>query len=96
MHDKRSREIAAALGRFPDQTEKVIWLAERDEDFRDMCEELVAAQDALAHLEGAETAAEEAARRAECDGWIRRLTEEMDAALRRSEVIALPLRRRDS
>ncbi len=96
MHDRRSREIAAALDRFPNQAEKINRLVERDEDFRDMCEELVAAQDALARLGGAETMMDETARRAECEGWIRRLADEMDAALRVSEVIPLPFGRRRS
>jgi hypothetical protein len=89
MDREASREIAAAIRRFPARSDQVARLAERDEAFRDMCGELAAAEEALARL-GTDATAAGAARRAECDGWIARLTEEMDATLSRAEVIPLP------
>jgi hypothetical protein len=86
---KASHEIAAALRRFPHRTEQVALLSSRDEAFRDMCEELAAADEALSRLEADRTAAG-AARRAECEGWITRLIEEMGATLDRADIIPLP------
>ena len=89
MDRKASREIAAGIRRFPARAERVIRMAERDEAFRDMCEELMAAEEALSRLRADATAAA-AARRAECEGWITRLIGEMAATLDRAEVVPLP------
>jgi hypothetical protein len=92
MTSRASREIAAAIRKFPDRVESIARLAGRDEAFRDMCEELAAAEEALARLESEATAAG-TARRTECEGWITRLTAEMAAALGRAEIISLPTSR---
>lgn len=89
MNREASREIASAIRRFPDRTERVVRMAERDEGFRDMCEELVAAEEALSR-HGAIATSAGAARRAECEGWITRLVEEMAARLDSAEIVPLP------
>ena len=76
-------ELEVAIRKFPGQVEAVVRLAERDDAFRDMCEELAAAETALAGLRGARTSPERE-RREECEGWIVRLLAEMTEALDRS------------
>jgi hypothetical protein len=88
-----SRAVAAAIRRFPGRAEGVRHLAERSGAFLDMCEELVAAEEALALIE-ASLRPDRPERRAECEGWIVRLTAEMGEALRQPEVIPLPLGRK--
>ena len=66
--------------------------ARRCPSFRDMCEELAAAEEALARMDGLPPSLQ-AERRGECQGWIERLTLEIDEALTKSKVIPLqPLR----
>lgn len=74
-------ELEAAMRRFPGQTAIVLRIAARDEAFRDMCEELAAAEAALAGIRDGRSAAD-AGRREECEGWIDRLIDEMTATLR--------------
>jgi hypothetical protein len=92
MDWRGSRELAAAIRRFPDRAESVRRLAVRNGAFRDMCEELAAAETALARLE-ADTATHLGERRLECEGWIARLTDEIAEVLRQPEVIPLPTAR---
>ena len=93
MIAESSRAVAAAIRRFPGRAASIRRLAERSEAFRDMCEELAAAEAALARIE-ASPPANRAERMAECEGWIVRLTAEMSAALRQPEVIPLPVARK--
>ncbi|TPE47690.1 hypothetical protein [Amaricoccus solimangrovi] len=93
MSWKPERDLASALRRFPEKADRVLRLAERDEAFRDMCEELAAAEAALETLTG-DGSATGAARREECEGWIVRLLGEMSDAVREEEVIRLSDRRR--
>ncbi|PZQ51686.1 MAG: hypothetical protein DI556_05910 [Rhodovulum sulfidophilum] len=88
MNGDFAHDLFHALRRFPDQKERVARLAERSETFRDMCEELAAAERALAALTGESTD-----RRIECEGWIDRLLGEMSEALCRLDVLPLPPRR---
>lgn len=76
-------ELEPAIRRFPEWAAQVARLAERDEAFRDMCEELAAAEVALIGLGDGRSAAQ-VARREECEGWIVRLVDEMTEALRQS------------
>ncbi len=85
-----ARPLGYALRRFPNRADSVTGLADASEAFRDMCEELAEAEEALAALSPGEQAAE---RRAECIGWIIRLTEEMTEALVRFDASS-PGRRR--
>jgi hypothetical protein len=85
-----AEHLAAAKRRFPEWAGGIERLAARDEAFRDMCEELAVAEEALARISAAK-AANSLERRLECEGWIIRLGAEMDAALRRAEP---PARRR--
>lgn len=85
--------LLAAVRRFPDRAERVVWLAGQSEPFLDMCEELAAAEEALAGLD-LRPLPDADARRDECQGWIDRLTAEMSAAMRGASVLPLPVRRR--
>jgi hypothetical protein len=85
--------VAAAIRRFPGRAASLRRLAGRSDAFRDMCEELAAAEDALARIE-ADPGTAVAGRKAECEGWIVRLTAEMGEALRQAEVIPLPVGRK--
>ncbi len=79
---ERMHGVESAKRRFPEVAARVARLAECDEAFRDMCEELAAAEDALEGNRGVGTAAAE--RREECEGWIVRLVAEIAEALGRS------------
>lgn len=93
MNSTRSDVLAPAIRRFPEQRESVIGLAERSEAFRDMCEELAAAEAALASLGTSDRAGVEA-RRLECAEWIERLAGEMTRALSTVSVLFLADHRR--
>jgi hypothetical protein len=79
------RSVGDAIRRFPDRADLVRDQAVRDAAFRDMCDELFAAEAALART-GSLPQAIQAERRAECEMWIRRLTEEIGAALAGAEA----------
>ena len=83
----------AARRRFPDKALLIEDLMGRDEDFRDLCDELADAEMALLAID-AVPADVRAARAAEWQGWIARLTDEIDQALRAVNVIPLTRRRR--
>lgn len=93
MNSTGSDVLAPAIRRFPEQRESVIGLAGRSEAFRDMCEELAAAEAALASLRASDGAGVEA-RRLECAAWIERLTDEMARALSAVGVLFLADHRR--
>ena len=84
-------EVEAAIRRFPDRADAVQRLAERDDAFHDMCEELAAAETALVGFRDARTGFERQ-RREECEGWIVRLVGEMTEALERSGALRGPPR----
>lgn len=87
---KRWEEVTlgAALRRFPEKASEIVMQARRDPRLADMCEELAAAESALANTRSlpAELQAE---RREECAGWIARLTQEIDEALAAAKVVPL-------
>jgi hypothetical protein len=70
----------AAVRRFPSAAEQIADLMIRSENFRDICEDLVAAEHALANVDRLPETIREA-RRAEAEGWIERLTEEIRSML---------------
>lgn len=65
-------------------------MAMRDPSFGDMCEELCAAEEALARIDTLPGDLRNE-RRAECRGWIERLIREMEEALFAGKVIPLRL-----
>lgn len=87
MNGDFAHDLLRAQRRFPDQIDRVARLAGRSEAFHDMCEELAAAERALAAL-----TADATERRIECESWIDRLTSEMSEALRQADVLPLPAR----
>jgi hypothetical protein len=87
MASSGAEDLAAAKRRFPGRAGKIESLAAKDEAFRDMCEELAVAEQALTRLSAA-PAGGLPERRMECEGWITRLGAEMDAALARAEMPA--------
>lgn len=76
------------LRHFPADPDGVQRLAQTDPDFRDMCDELDAAETAFDRIENLPVEIQ-AARREECRGWIARLTLEMRQAMARAKVIPL-------
>ena len=80
-------DLDAAKRRFPGRAGKIESLATEEEAFRDMCEELAVAEEALERLSTA-PAGGSRERRLECEGWIARLSAEMEAALLRAEMPA--------
>jgi hypothetical protein len=85
---KRNTGRLAATRRFPDQADLIEELIDRNEDFSEMCEELADAERALLAVDSV-PAEVRAARRAEWQGWIARLTKEIDCALCNGSVIRL-------
>ena len=92
-NSSRSVGHLAACRRFPDKAALIEDMMGRDEDFRDLCGELADAEMALAAID-AVSADVRAARTAEWQGWIARLTDEIDQALCRGNVIPLSSRLR--
>lgn len=78
----------AALRRFPQEAHSIEDLTARSEDFRDMCDELAAAEQGLLATKDVRPEIREE-RIAEWAGWIDRLTAEIAAALSKSNVIPL-------
>ena len=63
-----------------------------DEEFRGLCGDLAAAQNALQRIDLLPVRLR-AERRVECENWIESLTQEIEGALRRKKVIALGAKR---
>jgi hypothetical protein len=80
--------LRAALRRFPGSTSEILVEARRNAGFLDMCEELAAAETALANT-GSLPADVQAARREECRGWIQRLTQEIEETLAAAKIVPL-------
>lgn len=76
------------LRHFPHHIPQVQALAARDPEFRDMCEEMDAAEAALVRI-GELPKKDDAARRAECQSWIARLKCEMERSLAETRVVTL-------
>ncbi|MBX5136210.1 hypothetical protein CO660_01495 [Rhizobium sp. L9] len=89
--DKGSTYLSAletAETYFPNQTRLVQRLFYVDESFHSMCEDLAAAAQALAHLEGLPEAVREA-RRQEYASLLEALLKEMGEAIAQSKVVVL-------
>jgi UDP-N-acetylmuramoylalanine-D-glutamate ligase len=81
--------VRDALRQFPGMQVEVVGLARHNAAFRDMCQELSDAlrtHDRLRSQSGLPSVKE---RLAECEGWIDRLTREMEAELRNANVVRL-------
>lgn len=86
----RSNEdtLQAALEFFPGRASELLAQVRRNPGLADMCEELSAAQTALANT-AALPAEVQAARREECRDWIARLTQEIEDTLAAGKVVPL-------
>lgn len=99
--DKRYREfvmagtetdgLRAAIKHFPDSAREIEALFRDKENFRDICDELAAAEEALAAVERLDSAAW-AERRLEWLCYVRGALAEIDAELRRDKVVPLNCR----
>jgi hypothetical protein len=85
----------AAVRRFPAAAEQIAQLMMRSESFRNVCEDLAAAEHALAKVDTLPAAIREA-RRAEAEGWIRELTDEIRSMLYSAKVLPISQGRRGS
>jgi hypothetical protein len=83
----RQKSVSAAVRRFPQHELAAHQLADRDESFRDMCEELAEAELALARVDEA-PAALRAARKAEWQEIVGRLAKEIEAVLQERTAFA--------
>ena len=79
--------VLAAIRHFPDRRDEIESLAKERESFRDMCDELVAADGALSAVECLDEATR-AERRLEWLSYIRSTLAEIDAELQRLNVIS--------
>lgn len=80
--------VHAAIRHFPDSARRIEALACDSESFRDLCDELAAAEKALAAVDCLAEAAR-AERRLEWLSFIRRALEEIGAELRRIKVVPI-------
>jgi chromosome segregation ATPase len=85
--------LQAATRRFPEHAQAIEQLAERDETFRDICQELADAETALESVRRGPTELREA-REDEWQALIERLAAQITEALQNENVI--PIRRRSS
>jgi hypothetical protein len=85
--EDRHRAAAAAVRRFPRFELAIHQLIDRDEGFRDLCEELADAEFALASVDKAPPALREA-RRAEWQELVDRLVGEVEVAMRKMDAAA--------
>ena len=81
----------AVTRRFPGNEGRIEELLERDDDFVSLCDDLAAAEDALALTETLPPGLREE-RRAECAGWIDELTVEIRKVLTSAKVIRIDRR----
>jgi hypothetical protein len=76
----------AAARRFPSEAKLIAELIRGSESFRELCEDLAAAEQALASTDRM-TEALRRARREECREWIESLANEIEWALRKAKVV---------
>jgi hypothetical protein len=88
MAIERSKGLRSALRHFPDRVQRIEALERESENFRDICDELAAAEDALAAIDSLGES-QRAERRLEWLGFIRSTLLEIEAELRRSNVIRI-------
>ncbi|MBB6306366.1 hypothetical protein [Xanthobacter tagetidis] len=80
--------LQTALRFFPGRASELLAQVRRNPGLVDMCEELSAAETALANT-AALPAEVQADRREECRGWIARLTQEIEETLAAGKVVPL-------
>jgi len=78
----------AAIRRFSSEAKLIKELMIRSESFRGLCEDLAEAERALVETQKMPEALRHD-RRAECEGWIESLTNEIEETLREAKVITL-------
>ncbi len=83
----RQKAVSAAVRRFPRYELAVRQLMDRDESFRDMCEELAEAELALSRVDRVPVPLRES-RRAEWHQLVERLVGEVEAALQAWDAFA--------
>ena len=84
---ERKKAVSAAVRRFPQFELAIHRLMERDESFRDMCEELAEAELALSRVDTVPPTLREA-RRAEWQDLVQRLVGEVKAAVMNTDAVA--------
>jgi hypothetical protein len=82
--------VLAVARRFPEHSAAIEKLARRNEEFRDMCDELAAAEFGLASVDNELTDRDE--RRRDWQSSIERLVREISLTLREANVVRLPER----
>jgi DNA-binding FrmR family transcriptional regulator len=91
MRSKDEEKIAAfsaALRRFPGHEQAIETMFHRNENFRDMCEELAEVDRTLACIDCVPVTVRDARVR-ECEEWIEQLSGEIGDALGRGNVISI-------
>jgi hypothetical protein len=82
------RVVSAAIRHFPDRAAEIAHLRARSESFHDICDELAAAEEALARVDREPPELREA-RKEEWRYLIERLSREIDQALESANVVPL-------
>jgi hypothetical protein len=78
----------AAVRRFPSAAGRIADLMIGSEDFRSICEDLAAAERALAEVDSLPESVRDA-RRAEAEEWIRNLTDEIRSMLYSAKILPI-------
>jgi hypothetical protein len=82
--DPMNEGVSVACRLLPELARSIMERARRDESFRDLCDDLAAAELALGKLRRSPDGAS-SERVAECEGWITSLTAEVENAVRRAD-----------
>lgn len=93
MASVKGEATIAAIRHFPERAKDIEMLVRDSESFRDLCDELAEAEEALATVEGLEIATR-AQRRLEWLSFIRGTLAEISAELRRVKVVSIDRSRR--
>jgi hypothetical protein len=88
-----SAGLPAASRRFPAHAVEIRQLTRNDEEFRGLCDDLAAAEEALGGVESLPEPVR-TERRVECESWITSLAAEIEQALQHKNVIPLAGARR--
>jgi hypothetical protein len=78
----------AAVGRFPSAARRIADLIIPSKDFRSVCEDLAAAEHALAEIDNLPESVRDA-RRAGAEGWIRNLSDEVRSMLYSAKILPI-------
>jgi hypothetical protein len=88
MSSAKQECVLAAIRHFPGKAADIEALARKSEKFRDICDELAAAEEALSAVDRLDEALR-GERRLEWLGFIRRALEEIEGELRRVNVVPI-------